>query len=99
MKITPFLLLFFFFAGCENTEINQKAVQENKDLPSDPFVLPPLPNEMTFCGQKINLQDEDIIERLDKELLVNAYYHSATIQAMKRASRYFPEMERILKKN
>ena len=68
MKRTPFLLLFFFFAGCGNTESQQKAALENKELPSDPFVLPPLPDEMTFCGQKINLQDEDIIERLDKEL-------------------------------
>lgn len=99
MKITPFLILFLFFAGCENTESQLETVPENKTISADPFVLPALPDEMMFCGQKINLQDEDVIERLDKELLVNAYYHSATIQAMKRASRYFPEMERILKKN
>ena len=54
---------------------------------------------MTFCGETINLEDEDIRERLDKEILVNAYFQSSTFQAMKRAHRYFPEMERTLKAN
>lgn len=99
MKFTLLLLLCLIFTGCGNTETHTKSTDEIKSISADPFVLPDLPNEMEFCGQKINLQDEDIIERLDKELLVNAYYHSATIQAMKRANRYFPLMEKILKEN
>lgn len=62
-------------------------------------ILPSLPEEMEFCGQKINLKDEDIRERLDKEILVNAYFQSATCQAIKRANRHFPEIEYILKQN
>lgn len=62
-----------------------------------PLAIPVLPKEIIFCGQKVNLEDEDIRERLDREILVNAYFQSATIQALKRANRFFPILERILK--
>lgn len=59
--------------------------------------IPNLPESMNFAGEKILLQDEDIIERLDREVLTNAYYQSATTQMLKRANRWFPLIERILK--
>ena len=54
---------------------------------------------MSFCGKTINLEDEDIRERLDREIIVNMYYQSSTLQAFKRANRFFPAMEKILKEN
>ena len=54
---------------------------------------------MVFCGKEIDLRDEDIRERLDKEILVNAYFQSSTSQALKRANRFFPEIESLLKAN
>ncbi len=38
----------------------------------------------------------DAKERLDRELMVNTYYHSSTLQVLKLANRYFPTIERIL---
>ena len=38
----------------------------------------------------------DARERLDRELSVNAYWHSSTMLNMKNASRFFPIMDRIL---
>ena len=38
----------------------------------------------------------DARERLDRELSVNAYWHSSTMLNMKQASRYFPMMDKIL---
>ena len=38
-------------------------------------------------------------ERVDREVLVNTYWHSATILAIKRAARWFPVIEPILKQN
>jgi hypothetical protein len=87
-----------FLTACSSSNKEQKVVQVAAPCPTVQ-TLPILPDEMVFCGQKINLIDEDIRERLDKEILVNAYYQSATLQALKRAHRYFPEMERILKDN
>jgi hypothetical protein len=58
-----------------------------------------LPEEMNFAGEKIPLENFDVRESLDKELLVNTYWHSQTFLLIKRANRFFPEIEPILKKN
>jgi membrane-bound lytic murein transglycosylase D len=41
----------------------------------------------------------DVKERLDKELQINTYLHSNTIFLIKRAARWLPQIEEILKKN
>ena len=38
----------------------------------------------------------DTRERLDRELSVNAYWHSSTLLNIKMAAKYFPTIERIL---
>lgn len=58
--------------------------------------MPELPNKVEFCGQEFDMTHFDAKERLDKELLVNTFYHSNTHQYFKRANRYFPTIERIL---
>ena len=96
-RVLPLLIIAFLFA-CKDqkkTENSVKIIAASEEL----YSLPILPNEMFFCGQKISLCDEDIRERLDKEILVNAYYQSATLQALKRANRFFPAIERILKEH
>ena len=50
-----------------------------------------------FAGEQIPNDNFDAMERLDRELLVNSYWHSNTIQTMKLSGRYFPIMEKILK--
>lgn len=55
-----------------------------------------LPNELTFCEEKVPLERLDVRERLDRELLVNTYWQSNTLLAHKRAARWFPIIERIL---
>lgn len=56
-----------------------------------------LPNELTFCGERVPLERLDVRERLDRELLVNTYWQSNTLLAHKRAARWFPMIERIMK--
>lgn len=58
--------------------------------------MPEIPESMTFCGEVIDLRHFDAQERIDKELLVNTYFHSNTIQYFKRANRHFKTIERIL---
>lgn len=58
-----------------------------------------LPNNMSFCDEKVPMSVVDVKERLDREMSVNINLHSATSLIMKRANRYFPEIEPILKKN
>jgi hypothetical protein len=54
---------------------------------------------MNFCGEKVDLKSEDIWERMDKELLKNIYWQSNTMLYLKRANKFFPIIEPILKAN
>ncbi len=58
-----------------------------------------LPASLTFCGEKVPLEKIDVRERMDRELLVNTYWHSNSILAHKRAHRWFPIIEPILARN
>lgn len=55
-----------------------------------------LPNDLTFCGEKVPLEKLDVRERLDRELLVNTYWQSNSLLSHKRAHRWFPVIEPIL---
>lgn len=58
---------------------------------------PNVPASVTFAGQTIDLQRYDLRERMDRELLSFCYMHSSTMLTIKRANRYFPLIEPILK--
>lgn len=58
-----------------------------------------LPETVSFAGEELPLQNFDTHESLDRELNATAYRHGSTILTMKRAGRYFPEIEKILKEN
>ncbi|MBK8497870.1 MAG: lytic transglycosylase domain-containing protein [Flavobacteriales bacterium] len=57
-----------------------------------------LPNELSFCGEPVPLDRIDVRERLDRELLVNTYWQSNTLLAHKRANRWFPLIEEVLRR-
>jgi hypothetical protein len=57
----------------------------------------PLPEPMTFAGEKVPLWDFEFRERVERELLQNAYGQATTLLYMKRASRWFPMIEKVLK--
>ncbi len=56
-----------------------------------------IPENIDFAGESVPLTDPDIYERLDRELLVNTYWQSNALLLMKRANKYFPVIEPILK--
>ena len=56
-----------------------------------------LPESVEFSGEKILLNDNDLKERLDRELLVNVYWQSNMFLMIKRSNKYFPIIEKILK--
>jgi membrane-bound lytic murein transglycosylase D len=59
---------------------------------------PYVPESITFCNENVPLQNFDVYESLERELIVNMYFHSQTLLSLKRASRYFPSIEPVLKK-
>ena len=58
-----------------------------------------LPADVTFAGENLPLDNFDTRESLERELLTSAYRHSSTILIIKRANRYLPVIEKILKEN
>ena len=69
-------------------------------IPSrDTIRLFDLPEELTFAGERVPLEIEDVKERLEREIYVNAYWQSNMILLMKRSSKFLPEIEQMLKEN
>ena len=58
-----------------------------------------LPEKLDFAGEKVPIEDPDVYERLDREFLVNTYWQSNGMLYIKRANKYFPIIEPILKRN
>jgi len=58
-----------------------------------------IPEELSFAGEPVPIDYFDVRESLDRELLVNTYWQSQTLLFIKRANRYFPMIENILRKN
>jgi membrane-bound lytic murein transglycosylase D len=71
-----------------------KHIQANYKI----FTLP-LPEELNFAGENVPLDQFDVRERMDRELLVNTYWQSNTLLGIKRAHRWFPVIEPILRAN
>ncbi|MEM6698991.1 MAG: lytic transglycosylase domain-containing protein [Bacteroidota bacterium] len=57
------------------------------------------PEELIFAEEEVPLHIIDVREKLDQELLVNTYWQSQTLLFHKRANRWFPVIEPILKEN
>lgn len=58
-----------------------------------------LPNNLDFAGERVPIEQPDVYERLDREFLVNTYWQSNGLLLFKRANKYFPIIEPILKRN
>ncbi len=70
-----------------------------KGMITDPYEVKALdiPEKINFAGEDVPLEDPDVLERLDRELLVNTYWQSNALLIIKRANKYFPVIEPILK--
>jgi membrane-bound lytic murein transglycosylase D len=55
-----------------------------------------LPDTLSFAGEQVPLDIFYVREALDRELSVNTYWHSSTLQLMKRAHRWLPLIDTIL---
>jgi membrane-bound lytic murein transglycosylase D len=60
---------------------------------------PEVPEQADFAGESAPLELVYVRESFEREIFANTYMHSATILMFKRANRWFPLIEPILKKN
>jgi membrane-bound lytic murein transglycosylase D len=64
-----------------------------------PAITFDLPDSLSFAGEVVPMHLTDVRERIDKELHINTYWHNNTIFLMKRANRWLPQIQEILRKN
>lgn len=62
-------------------------------------INPDIPKKLQLCGEEISLDRADRWERFDRELTAMTYGHGTTLLMLKRANKYFPRIEPILKRN
>lgn len=91
-KYTKIFFLTAFLAISIPTLLHAQAAPTN-------YSTHDVPSSVTFCGKNIDLTRYDRYERMDRELLAFTYMHSTSIQMIKKANRYFPIVEPILKAN
>lgn len=107
MKIYKYLLMglcvfviigmYFFLTSHQAGEAKQQ--QQRESLVDSYVYSMPVPDYVEFCGKKISLDRYDMYERYDREINGFTYLHSTTMLLIKRANRYFPVIEPILKEN
>lgn len=59
----------------------------------------PIPEELTYCGERVDLNASDIKERFEKELYIYANLNYQIMLYLKRAPRIFPYIEEQLREN
>jgi len=58
-----------------------------------------LPEKVDFAGEPVPVDYFDVREGLEREMLINSYWQSQTLMLLKRSTRYFVQIEPILKRN
>ncbi len=100
--IAYFLLLItvilFIGAGAFWQERRRKVSMPGTNRQYYKIVPPELPDTLSFAGDPVPLEIFYVREALDREVMVNTYWHSSTLQLLKKANRWFPVMDTILKK-
>ncbi|MEA1969653.1 MAG: transglycosylase SLT domain-containing protein [Thermodesulfobacteriota bacterium] len=89
------LFLFIFFlplhAGTVNNDIAMAF-----DLPSLVKSVR-FPEPVYFCGSRVPLHEQQVKERLEKEMLLALWDRAQVVLWIKRSTKYFPHIEKILK--
>jgi hypothetical protein len=92
-----FLILLVLFSGFVFNTTGFTALKSYGEAPTYKVYALDLPDTLNFADEKISLSSPDLKERLDRELLVNTYWQSNMMLLLKRANKYFPTIEKILK--
>lgn len=79
--------------------LNSSAVSDEQDSFVQNVHSPKIPEQIELAGEFLPKDNFDALERFDRELISNCFRHSGTFLYFKRAKRYFPIIEPILKAN
>ena len=95
--ITLFFILLSTFIFLSFSSKNNMTGQANNPEDGYNIYAIDIPEMLNFSGESMPIHIPDVRERIDRELLVNTYWQSNGLLMFKRAQRYFPIIEPILK--
>lgn len=90
------LIISFSFKTKTNDDSEENSISLKE---SNKIFAVNIPDKISYAGEKIPLDRFYVKESLERELTINTYFHSSSIFLIKRANRWFPVIEPILKKN
>lgn len=82
-----------------NQSIDAVTEPEKRVSPAYQITAIEIPEDLNFASEPVPFDDPEVMERVDREFLVNTYWQSNAILLIKRANKYFPIIEPILAKN
>ncbi|MDR1645105.1 MAG: lytic transglycosylase domain-containing protein [Tannerellaceae bacterium] len=77
---------------------DSKQMKNERPLVASMTMSPEIPSSVSFCGKTIDITRYNMREAFDRELSSFTYFHATTLLLIKRANRYFPVIEPVLKK-
>ncbi|MDA3893824.1 MAG: lytic transglycosylase domain-containing protein [Salinivirgaceae bacterium] len=87
-----------FFHGFSSVDDVKESIPDSEPFNKFYSIVPvKLPDNVEFAGEIVPIYNFDTYESLDREVLVNTYWQSQTLIFIKRANRYFPLIDSILK--
>lgn len=92
-----FTLIFAVKSSVDNPTVDKTPLKEAKSSSMRTKVTSlPIPRDLNFAGEMVPLHENEVLERVDREFLVNTYWQSNAMLLMKRSKKYFPIMKPIL---
>ncbi len=102
-----FLIVFVIFQKAKEinpTVFGEEIVIESEKgskmtltIPEPKIRLFDLPTKISFADEPVPLKEADVWERFEREIYVNVYWQSNMILLMKRAGKFLPTIEKILR--
>ena len=96
LSIVLLIASVMFLSSAHQPEKTETAFAKGTDAMPNPYYNIETPAYIDFAGEVTPLHIPDVKERLERELLVTAFRHSNTFLMLKRQTRWFPVIERIL---
>ena len=95
LSLISISIVTLIFYNAMNTTVSNPEIQTHKTYKIKALKLP---NGLNLAGERVPIEINDVKERMERELLVNTYWQSNGILLLKRANKYFPILEPLLKK-
>ena len=94
LSILSIVLITIFFMNAVDEKDVQSISNTHKNYKIKALELPV---NLNLAGERVPVEIPDVKERMDRELLVNTYWQSNGLLLIKRANKYFPILEPLLK--